>query len=114
MEHVGIDVHQKYSEVCGVSEEGEVTLRLRITTTETSLRRLLGRRPAARVLIESGPLTPWVYRLIRELGHEVVVVNPRRVRLIAESTLKTDELDPIWAIHFFQRPSRQQVHDAPL
>jgi transposase len=27
------------------------------------------------------------------MGHEVVVVNPRRVRLIAESTLKTDRID---------------------
>ena len=27
------------------------------------------------------------------MGHEVVIVNPRRVRLIAESTLKTDRID---------------------
>jgi transposase len=38
-------------------------------------------------------VTPWVYRLLGELGHDVVVVNPRRVRLIAESTLKTDGID---------------------
>jgi transposase len=31
--------------------------------------------------------------LLCELGHEVTVVNPRRVRLIAESTLKTDGID---------------------
>jgi transposase len=31
--------------------------------------------------------------LLCELGHEVTVVNPRRVRLIAESTLKTDSID---------------------
>ncbi len=93
MEHLGIDVHQKYSEICGVSEAGEVTVRRRIPTTEASLRRTLGQRGPSRVILESGPVTPWVYRLIRELGHEVVVVNPRRVRLIAESTLKTDEMD---------------------
>ena len=93
MEHLGIDVHQKYSDICGVSESGEIVLRRRIATTEASLRRALGGRSRARVLIECGPLTPWVYRLIGELGHEVVVVNSRRVRLIAESTLKTDTLD---------------------
>lgn len=32
-------------------------------------------------------------RLLRELGHQVVVVNPRWVRLIAESTFKTDAID---------------------
>jgi transposase len=34
-----------------------------------------------------------VARLLREMGHEVLVVNSRRVRLIAESTLKTDRVD---------------------
>ena len=93
MEYLGIDVHQKYSEVCGVSEEGEITVRDRIPTTETSLRRFFGPRERARVTLECGPLTPWVYRLLCELGHDVTVVNPRRVRLIAESTLKTDGID---------------------
>ncbi|MEI2811089.1 MAG: transposase [Nocardioides sp.] len=43
--------------------------------------------------MESGGSTPWVYRLLCELGHEVVVVNPRRLRLIAESTMKSDRID---------------------
>ncbi len=93
MEHLGIDVHQKYSEICGVGEQGEVTVRRRLATTESSLRRFFKSRPRCRVILECGPMTPWIYRLIRELGHEVVVVNPRRVRLIAESTLKTDKMD---------------------
>jgi len=45
------------------------------------------------VLIESSGMSPWVCRLIKELGHEVVLVNPRRMRLIAESTLKCDRVD---------------------
>jgi transposase len=93
MEYLGIDVHSKYSEICGLSEGGSVTVRRRIATTETGLRRFFGPRPRAQVTLESGPVTPWVYRLLCELGHEVTVVNPRRVRLIAESTLKTDGID---------------------
>lgn len=93
MEHVGIDVHQKYSEVCVVSDSGQVVLRDRISTTESRFRRFFRARKASRVILECGPLTPWVYRLLLELVEEVVVVNPRRVRLIAESTMKTDVLD---------------------
>jgi transposase len=93
MEYFGIDVHSKYSEVCGLSVDGEVTVRRRIPTTTTGLRRFFGKREPAQVTLESGPVTPWVYRLLCELGHEVTVVNPRRVRLIAESTLKTDGID---------------------
>ena len=36
---------------------------------------------------------PWVRRLLKEMGHDVLVVNPRKIRLIAESTLKCDRLD---------------------
>lgn len=93
MEYFGIDVHSKYSEICGLSEEGKVTVRRRIPTTETALRRFFGPRERSQVTLESGPVTPWVYRLLCELGHDVTVVNPRRVRLIAESTLKTDGID---------------------
>lgn len=93
MKHLGIDVHQKYSEICELSEAGEVKLRRRIATTATALQRFFGRRKPRRVVMECGSLTPWVSRLLSSLGHEVIVVNPRRVRLIAESTLKSDEID---------------------
>lgn len=93
MEYLGIDVHSKYSEVCGISQAGEVTVRRRVATTESGLRRFFSGRERSQVVLESGPVTPWVYRQLVELGHDVTVVNPRRVRLIAESTLKTDGID---------------------
>lgn len=93
MEHVGIDVHQKYSEICWLSEAGEVQQRRRLPTTEASLRRFFGRIERVRVVLESSCVTPWVSRLLGEMGHEVVVLNPRRVRLVAESTLKSDTID---------------------
>ena len=91
--YFGIDVHSKYSEICGVSEEGDVFFRRRIRTTEASLRKEFGGRVVTKVVIETGALSPWVYRVLQDLGLSVSVVNPRRVRLIAESTLKTDMAD---------------------
>ena len=46
-----------------------------------------------RVVMEAGGSSPWVFRLLNSLGHEVVVCSPRRVRLIAESKLKNDRVD---------------------
>jgi hypothetical protein len=63
MEHVGIDVHQKYSEICWLSEEGEIKQRQRLPTTEASLRRFFGRIERVRVVLESSCVTPWVTRL---------------------------------------------------
>jgi len=88
MKHLGIDVHQKYSEVCELSEAGNVVLRRQIPTTARALQGFFKRRSPLRVVIECGSVTPWVCRLIRSMGHEVVVVNPRRVRLIAAEDLR--------------------------
>lgn len=46
-----------------------------------------------RILVEASGSSPWVARLLAELGHEVNVVDPKRVRWIAQSTLKTDRID---------------------
>lgn len=93
MEHFGIELHQTHSDVCGLSEHGEKIFEKRIATTESLLRRVFGKRSRCRIIIECSCLVPWVGRLLRELGHQVVVVNPRRIRLIAESTLKSDRMD---------------------
>jgi transposase len=44
-------------------------------------------------VLEVGPHSPWLSRLLKAQGHEVVVANPRRVRLIAEAERKSDRID---------------------
>jgi transposase len=91
--HCGIDVHAKTSELCEVCGNGKVVRRERFSTTRAQLRRRFEGVARMRVVMECGGSTPWIVRLLEALGHEVVVVNPRRVRLIAESTLKCDRVD---------------------
>jgi transposase len=92
MDYVVMDLHQKFSELCVVDDVGEVVERATVSTTEKSLRRWFKRDPM-RIAVETSSVSPWVDLLLRELGHEVYVVNPRRVRLIAEATLKTEKVD---------------------
>jgi transposase len=47
----------------------------------------------ARIVIEVGTHSPWVSRLLRSFGYEVIVANPRQVKLITESSRKDDRLD---------------------
>ena len=86
MDNCGIDLHLKSSEAYVVDESGEASERARIPTTEASLRRWFGGRARMRICIEASGLSPWVGRVLAELGHEVIAANPQRVRLIAEST----------------------------
>ncbi len=46
-----------------------------------------------RIAIETGTHSPWVSRLLEECGHEVLVANARKVRLIYGDKHKTDKLD---------------------
>jgi transposase len=92
MEYCGIDLHAEYSQICILDEEGEVMETSRIRTSRKVLERFFRRGPM-RVVMEAGGSSPWVSRIIESLGHEVIVCSPRRVRLIAESTLKNDRVD---------------------
>jgi transposase len=46
-----------------------------------------------RIALEAGTHSPWISRLLMALGHEVLVANPRKLRLIAESNAKHDRAD---------------------
>ena len=92
MDYCGIDLHAEYSQVCILDDEGEVMETSCVRTSQKVLERFFSRAPM-RVAMEAGGTSPWVSRLLGSLGHEVVVCSPRRVRLIAESTLKNDKVD---------------------
>lgn len=93
MEYCGMDLHQDKSIVCILDESGDVMEQTSLRTTRKVLGRFFEGKPRMRVVMEAGGSSPWVSRLVEKSGHEVVVCSPRRVRLIAESTLKTDEID---------------------
>jgi transposase len=45
------------------------------------------------VVIEAGSQSLWIQDVLAKLGHEVLVVDPRRVKAIAQSDRKTDRRD---------------------
>lgn len=90
---VGADVGDKYSSLCFLDELGEVTEESRIRTTEQALHRRFEGMTSCRIVLEAGTHSPWLSRLLAGLGHEVIVANPFKVRLIAESGVKNDRSD---------------------
>ena len=93
---VGLDVGDRYTHVHALGAGGEVLREQRIRTTALAVGGALGDLPPARVVIEAGPRSPWLSRVVADLGHEVVVANPRQVALIARSQRKTDRLGAAW------------------
>ncbi|HYW36581.1 MAG TPA: IS110 family transposase [Terriglobales bacterium] len=90
---VGIDLGDRSSRYCILDEQGEVLAEGSVATTKKGFAQVFGSKPRSRLALEVGTHSPWVSRYLAELGHEIVVANPRRVRLITDSTRKDDRLD---------------------
>ena len=63
------------------------------STSPDSIRRAFGERAPARIVLEVGSQSPWMSALLRELGHDVLVADARRVAAITRSGRKTDRRD---------------------
>lgn len=90
---IGMDVGDTYSHLVVLDDRRAVVQRERITTKAASIRTWFGRRSKSRVALEVGRHSPWISRLLAEVGHEVIVGNPRKIALIHGDTDKSDPID---------------------
>ena len=78
---VGLDLGDRNSWYCVLDESGQIQLEQRVRTNAKALREVFGEMAHSRIGLEIGTHSPWVSRLLSELGHEVIVANARKVRL---------------------------------
>ena len=90
---IGLDLGDRNSWYCVVDEAGQIQREQRVHTSGKALQEVFGAMPRSRIALEIGTHSPWISRLLSELGHEVIVANARKVRLIGESRKKDDRLD---------------------
>ena len=77
---VGLDLGDRSSWYCVLDEAGEVLLERKLATTPKAMKEVFGGMPRSRIALETGMHSPWVSRLLSELGHEVIVAHARNVR----------------------------------
>jgi transposase len=90
---IGLDLGDRSSWYCVLDEAGEVVLEQKLATTPKAMREVFSGMPRGRMALETGMHSPWVSRLLSDLGHEVIVAHARNVRLIGESRKKDDRMD---------------------
>jgi len=91
---VGIDLGDRHSHLCVLeTASGEIVEEGRVPTTPKGFERRFSGCGRLRIAIEAGTHSPWVSRLLEGYGHEVLVANARRLRLIYAEGRKTDEID---------------------
>jgi transposase len=65
----------------------------RLPTSPEAFRRRFSSEGPMRIAIEAGTHSPWASRVLEECGHEVLVANARKTRLIYANKQKTDKID---------------------
>jgi transposase len=90
----GIDIGDRYSHLCLLdTESGEVIEEGRIPTNTKAFERRFSDAEPMRIAIETGTHSPWISRMLEECGHEILVANARKVRLIYGEGHKNDKID---------------------
>jgi transposase len=94
MNFVGIDLHKKTISLCVVNQEREVVERKRFYCRETerivAFFKGLG---TFQMVVEATASYEWLVGLLEPMADRVVLAHPKKMRVIAESTRKSDKLD---------------------
>jgi len=90
---IGLDLGDRSSRYCAIDAPGTVVLEGSTPTTQRGMAQAFGAMAPCRVALEVGTHSPWVSRLLKRLGHEVIVANARQVQLISQSSRKSDRVD---------------------
>ena len=90
---IGMDIGDKNHVVCVLNAEGDVICETTVKNDRRSIDTLFSKYKKATVAIEASTHSPWISRQLAALGCEVLVGNPRKLRVIWDSDDKTDKRD---------------------
>jgi len=94
MNFIGVDLHKKSITVCVMDQNRKVLARKTIACKETDeIVAFFRKFRPFKVVVEATASYPWFVELVEPLADEVILANPKKLRVIAESTKKTDRLD---------------------
>src|ERR1700682_5738475 len=90
---IGVDLGDRWSFYCVLDEAGKIVLEQKLPTTPEAMKQTFGKLPRSLIALETGTHSPWVSRLLTELGHEVIVAHAQKVQLITKSNRKDERHD---------------------
>src|ERR1700677_4550518 len=66
---IGLDLGDRSSFYCVLNGAGEVILEERVATNPEAMKKAFSTMPRSRIALETGTHSPWVSRILSELGH---------------------------------------------
>ena len=94
MKFVGIDLHKKSISVCVVNQERKVLVRKRFACADPDrMVAFFKELELFQAVMEATSSYEWLFKLLEPLAERVLLAHPKKLRVIAESTRKSDKLD---------------------
>src|SRR5271167_273582 len=90
---IGLDLGDHWSCYCVLDEAGKILLEQKVAMTPEAMKQVFAKIPQSLIAMETGTHSPWVSRLLTELGHKVIVAHAQKVQLITKSNRKDDRHD---------------------
>lgn len=93
--YLGIDAHKNFSQVCLMTEKGDVVDEQRLTNFTEEFERYFRKVSRYRVIaaLEATGVVMPIVRELEKYGIQVNVAHPAKTKLIAEAKIKTDKVD---------------------
>lgn len=96
MIYIGIDVHKKICTACVQDTTGKILNEFTFENKNSGFQQVLyhvQQKKAQAVIESTGNLWIRLYTTLEAAGIKVVLANPTKIRMIAESAIKTDKVD---------------------
>ncbi len=91
---IGIDLGDRTSTYCVRTRDQQVVAEGEVASKAEAMVDLFQPLRPQRLVMETGTHSRWVEHLLRLLGHEVIVGNARKLKLITQNDQKSDKVDP--------------------
>src|SRR5216684_8452311 len=70
---IGLDLGDRWSCYCVLDEAGKIILEQKVATTPEAMKQAFAKIPRSLIALETGTHSPWVSRLLTELGYKVKI-----------------------------------------
>ena len=111
MNFVGIDLHKKTIVLCVTNQEASVVDRRKLFCDQPDkIRAYFKQLGPFQAVVEATASYEWLWQLLEPLADRLVLAHPKKLRIIAESTRKSDRLDAQVLAEFLARGMIPQAY----
>ncbi|MFQ5792134.1 MAG: IS110 family transposase [Acidobacteriota bacterium] len=111
MNFVGIDLHKKTISICVVSQARQMLDRKRFYCSDPKrIAAFFEELRPFQAVVEATASYEWLFEFLEPLSERMVLAHPKKLRVIAESTRKSDKLDAQVLAEFLAMDMIPQSH----